>query len=86
MFLLWPVKQERMCSSWLGETVVMVGVVSGWKEYHFTVVAKGQELKAPEPDHRAKRQRCSGFAIQNFGRNVMSIQSGPYLACQLLVL
>jgi hypothetical protein len=28
-----------------------------WEEYHVIVVAKGQELKAPELDHRAKRQR-----------------------------
>jgi hypothetical protein len=37
--------------------VAIVGVVSGWEEYHVIVVYKGHELKTPELDHYAKRQR-----------------------------
>jgi hypothetical protein len=42
----------------LGEVVAVVGVVYGWEEYHVIVIAKGQELKALEPDHCAKWQRA----------------------------
>jgi hypothetical protein len=54
--LLWPGEQERSCSSWIGEIVAIVSVVSRWEEYHVIVVAKGHELKAPKPDHRGKWQ------------------------------
>jgi hypothetical protein len=56
--LLWPGKQERLCSSWLGVTIVIIGVMFGWVEYHVKVVSKGQVLRAPELDQRAKRQRA----------------------------
>jgi hypothetical protein len=57
MSLLWPAEQTRSRSSWLGEMVVVVGVVSRWEEYHVIIIAKGHELKTPELDHRAKQQR-----------------------------
>jgi hypothetical protein len=41
----------------LGETVVGVGAVSGWEEYHVVVDAKGHELKTPKMDHRPKLER-----------------------------
>jgi hypothetical protein len=37
----------------LGEFVVMVSWVSGWKEDHVVAVAKRHELQAPKPDHRS---------------------------------
>ena len=46
-----------MCPCWLEKTIAIVGVVSRWEEYHVIIVAKGHELKTPEPDHRAKRKR-----------------------------
>jgi hypothetical protein len=46
-----------MCSSWLAESIVAVGLVYEWEEYHVIVVVEGHELKAPEPNHRAKRQK-----------------------------
>jgi hypothetical protein len=68
-----------------GGMVVVVGVVSGWEEYHVIVVDRGHELKTPELDHYAKWQRVFKICYPNLDGNVMSRRSGPYVARQLSV-